>query len=163
MPVDSLGAHGLNCRKSKGRIPQHSALNELVKRTLTAIDVPAILGPRGLCRADDKLPDCMTVIPWAKGQALVWDVTCWDSLISSYVHWSPTECGLVADYATTKKCNLYKDLSHSHWVQPIAFESLGTFGRDALDFIKELGRRTRHHTNDPLAYLKLCQHISVCI
>ena len=163
MPVDSSGAHGLSCRKSQGRIPRHSGLNELVKRALTAIDVPAILEPRGLCRTDDKRPDGMTIIPWAKGRALVWDVTCWDSLAPSYIHWSSTGCGLVADYAATKKCNLYKELSHSHWFQPIAFESLGTFGRDALDFIKELSRRTRRHTNDPLAYLKLCQRISVCI
>ena len=141
MPVDSSGAHGLSCRKSQGRIPRHSGLNE----------------PRGLCRTDDKRPDGMTIIPWAKGRALVWDVTCWDSLAPSYIHWSSTGCGLVADYAATKKCNLYKELSHSHWFQPIAFESLGTFGRDALDFIKELGRHTRRHTNDPLAYLKLCR------
>ena len=33
-PVDSQGTHGLHCRKSLGCHPRHSAINDLIKRSL---------------------------------------------------------------------------------------------------------------------------------
>ena len=35
--VDTSGTHGLSCRRSEGRIPRHSALNDLVQRSLNSI------------------------------------------------------------------------------------------------------------------------------
>ena len=48
-------------------------------------------------------------------------------------------------------------------VMPVALETSGVFGRDALGFISDIARRTRALTMDPLSYLKLCQQFSVRI
>ena len=40
---------------------------------------------------------------------------------------------------------------------PIAVESSGAFGKDALEFFQDLGRRTRLQTKDVLSYHKLYQ------
>ncbi len=43
--VDETGVHALSCRKSKGKLPHHSYLNDIIKRALTAIDIPCALEP----------------------------------------------------------------------------------------------------------------------
>jgi hypothetical protein len=52
---------------------------------LTSIHVNSTLEPNGLSRDDGKRPDGMTLIPWIKGQPLIWDVTIVDTLADSYV------------------------------------------------------------------------------
>jgi hypothetical protein len=47
--------------------------------------VNSTLEPNGLSRDDGKRPDGMTLVPWIKGQPLVWDVTVVDTLADSYV------------------------------------------------------------------------------
>ena len=41
--VDHLVTHGLSCRKSQGRHSCHAAINDLIKRSLAAVKVPAHL------------------------------------------------------------------------------------------------------------------------
>ena len=77
--VDGLGLHGLSCRKSKGRIPRHTALNQLVKQSFVSVHIPSTLEPRGLCSSNECHPDGVTIIPWSQGKCLAWDVTCHDS------------------------------------------------------------------------------------
>ena len=48
--VDETGVHALSCHKSKGRLPHHSYLNDIIKRALTAIGIPCAFEPRGLCK-----------------------------------------------------------------------------------------------------------------
>ena len=76
---------------------------------------------------------------------------------------SSTGTGLLANHAAAQKRRLYQELTTCHRFVPIAFESTGAFGEDALYFIKEVAKRSRSITKDPLSYLKLCQQISVCI
>ena len=118
---------------------------------------------RGLCWRDSKRPDGLSIIPWARGHALVWDVTCWDSFAPSNIHLSSSRAGLLADHAATKKRALYAELSTCHHFLPIAFESTGAFGQDALDFVHDLAKPCRRLSYDLLSYLKLYQRISVCI
>ena len=140
--VDETGVHALSCRRSQGRLPRHSSLNDIVKRALVAVKVPCTLEPRGLCRGDGKRPDT-----FAKSNLLL----------------ATDGAGLVADQAASNKRRLYSELCQSHFFVPIAVESTGSFGQDAMRFFHELARRTRSETKDPLSYLKLCQKISVCI
>ena len=161
--VDDSGVHGLSCRRSQGRIPHHSALNDIVHRSLTSANISATLGPCGLCRQDGKRPDGLTIVPWANGRTLVWDVTCWDSLAPSNISMASSQAGSLANFAASKKRALYDELAITHIFQLIAFESTGVFGQDALGFFHKLSRRSRLLTNDPLSYLKLCQRISVCM
>ena len=46
---------------------------------------------------------------------------------------------------------------------PIAIETTGVYGDDALHFFKALGRQIREYTHDSLSYYKLTQRISVTI
>ena len=162
-PVDYSGVHGLSCCSSRGRIPRHTALNGIVHRALATANVPATLEPHGLCRGNGKRPDGKTITPWFRGKLLVWNVTCWDSFTPININLSSTGTGLLANHATAKKRRLYQELTTCHRFVPIAFESTDAFGKDALNFIREVAKRSRNITKDPLSYLKLCQQISVCI
>ena len=76
---------------------------------------------------------------------------------------SSARAGMLADHAADRKRETYRDLLPSYCFIPIALKSTGVFGQDALDFICDVAKRSRLITNDPLSYLKICQHISVCI
>ena len=62
--TEDTGLHALSCCRSKGRLPRHSALNDIVKRALVDADIPATLKPRGLCQGDERCPDGVSLIPW---------------------------------------------------------------------------------------------------
>jgi hypothetical protein len=74
MQVDSLGTHGLVCRKSTGRHMRYNAVND-VKRALASANVPAILEPKSLGRDDGKRPDGLVVMPGASERCIAWDLT----------------------------------------------------------------------------------------
>ena len=82
--MDERGLHGLSCRFSKGRFYHHSALNDLVKRSLDFTKISSRLELTGLYRTDGKRPDGATLVPWKGGRVLVWDVTCADTLSPSH-------------------------------------------------------------------------------
>ena len=78
--VTEDGWHGLSCLKSAGRFSRHSNLNALIKQSLSSTHIPSVLEPRHLYRTDQKRPDGLTLVPWADGKQLLWDVTVVDSL-----------------------------------------------------------------------------------
>jgi len=53
----------------------HSQLNDILWRAFKTASVPAVKEPAGLSRDDGKRPDGVTLLPWAKGKPLAWDVT----------------------------------------------------------------------------------------
>ncbi len=95
--VDEYGIHGLKCRYSKGRHSRHSAINDIIKRSLESIKVPCHLEPTGITRSDGKRPDGCTLVPWKQGKPLVWDATCPDTLAPSHVNLASRGAGLVAN------------------------------------------------------------------
>jgi hypothetical protein len=101
--VDEIGTHGLSCFKSSGRFSRHTEINSIINRSLTSIHVNSILEPNGLSRDDGKRPDGMTLVPWIKGQPLVWDVTVVDTLADSYVLKSSEVSGSAAEMACKRK------------------------------------------------------------
>ena len=50
-------------------------LNALIKQSLSSTRIPSVLEPRHLYRTDQKRPDGLTLVPWAVGKQLLWDVT----------------------------------------------------------------------------------------
>jgi len=48
MQLIVFGTHGLSCRRSGGRIPQHAAVNKTIRRALVSGGVPAVLEPIGV-------------------------------------------------------------------------------------------------------------------
>ena len=161
--VDALGARGLSCRFSKGRHSRHSALNDIVKRTLESIKIPCHLEPSGLFRSDRKRPDGASIVPWKGGKVLIWDATCPDTLAPSHLRLAVREGGAVTDDAKFRKTQKYSNLVSSHYFVPLAVESFGVFGKEAQSFLKELGQRVKLSSGDPMAHRYLMQRISVAV
>ena len=65
--VDRLGLHGLSYNKNTGCFPRHSAINSILKRSLTCISLPSVLEPVGLTR-DRRRPDRLTLNPWYRAE-----------------------------------------------------------------------------------------------
>ena len=152
--VDSLGRHGLSCKKSGDRHYRHSALNDIIKRALISVHVPCRLEPQGLFQSDGKRPDGASLVPWKSGQSIAWDATCRDSFAPFYRSSSTHSPGAVADLAEVSKCQKYQHLPPTHCFTPVAFESLGAVGSRTL---KDIGRRIRLETGEPKATFYLLQ------
>ena len=69
----------------------------------------------------------------------------------------PWALALWQNVAAASKRLLYSDLCQSYTFISLAVESAGSIGRDALEFLHDLGRRTRSKTKDPLSYLKMSE------
>ena len=161
--VDKLGTHGLSCVKSAGRHSRHAAINSIVQRSLAAAKIPSTLEPSGLFRSDGKRPDGITIAPWRFGRSLVWDVTCPDTYASSYVQQSTSEAGAVANLAEARKKTKYVAISRTHHFIPIAIETSGALGHEAMGLITDIARRIRNISHEPMARAYLLQRISVAI
>jgi hypothetical protein len=161
--VDTLGAHGLSCRRSAGRTVRHQQINDLVWRALTRANIPATKEPVGLSRSDGKRPDGLTLIPWKSGKGLIWDVTVADTLAPSYLADTSSTPGSAAEKAATKKITKYTELARTHLFCPLAWESMGPANEQGLSFIKELGQRISTVTGDPREAAFLFQRISITL
>ena len=87
--VDARGLHGLACRKSAPRHQRHSQMNDLIWRAVIRAEIPAVKEPIGLMQ-DGKRSDGATLIPWARGKPLAWDVTVPDIYADSHTRHSHT-------------------------------------------------------------------------
>ena len=61
--VDHLAIDSLSCKKSEGHHYRHTAVNDILYRTLASAHIPSRLTPSDLNHADSKCPDGVTVIP----------------------------------------------------------------------------------------------------
>ena len=99
----------------------------------------------------------VTTVPWKCGKLLVWDGTCPDTFAPSYVSQATTAAGEVAAQAEERKCSCLPDFV------PVAIETTGVIGPQTSLFMKELGRRARGQTGDPLASSYIFQRLSIAI
>jgi hypothetical protein len=148
--VDEIGIHGLSCSKSSGRFSRHTEINSIINRSLTSIHVNSTLEPNGLSRDDGKRPDGMTLVPWIKGQPLVWDVTVVDTL--------------AAEMACKRKHNKYSSIISSNYIfKGLAFETLGPWCKETIDFINVIGDRLIAESGDSKFKKFLFERISLAI
>jgi hypothetical protein len=96
--------------KEDFRFSRHSDLNQIIQRALSSIHIFSSLEPCGLLRDDGKRPDGGTLIPWSKGQRLIWDVTCVDTLTDSYIRKTSINAGSAAEEASKRKHDKYQNL-----------------------------------------------------
>ena len=162
-PVDNTGRHGLSCRKSAGRLSRHSAVNELIKRALMSAEIPSRLEPTSLAQHNDRRPDGMSLTPWTRGRCLAWDFTCPDTLAPSHLNIAVNGPGVVANEAEMKKRAKYACLTATFHFVPIAVETLGSLGEEAVNFIHDLGRRITTVTGERRATEFLLQRLSVAV
>jgi len=126
-------------------------------------DMLAHLEPNGLLRNDGKKPDGATLVPWACGHCLLWDFTCPDTLALSHVYESSLAAGSAASEAESRKSAKYSELSVVHTFVPIAVETFGAWGPEAIAFVSELGRRISAVTGEPRSTLFLRQRIDIAL
>ena len=69
----------------------------------------------------------------------------------------------MAEQAEQQKKTKYADLLTTHHFVPIGIKTTSVFGPEALSFLKELGRRLRAHSGDPLSFSHILQQIGVTI
>ena len=151
--VDTFGTHPLSCRFSAGHIPRHSALNDVVRRGLSAAGIPSMLEPAGLDRGDGKRPDGITVYPYSRGRCLIWDATCVNTFASSNLMRS----ALAAEVRKTAK------LGRRFIFQPIAVETSGAMGKSTIQFFNDLGRRLAVRFQDQRKSDFMFQRVSLAI
>jgi hypothetical protein len=76
------------------------------------------------------------IVPWNKGQPLVWDVTVVDTLADSYVLKTSEVSGFAAEMACKRKHNKYRSIISSNYIfKGLAFETLGPWCKETIDFI----------------------------
>jgi hypothetical protein len=161
--VDSSGAHGLSCRRSAGRQLRHALLNDILHRAFVKAGVPAVKEPTGLSHGDEKRPDGCTLIPWADGRCLAWDVTVPDTLAPSHIQASSRSAGAAAEASDRAKHLKYSHLVRSHCLTVVAVETLGPFNREGALLISNLGRKLSISSGDPRETSFLFQRLSVAV
>ena len=102
-------------------------------------------------------------MPWKTGRVLVWDVTCPDTYAPSHISVATRGAGAVAAQAEQRKRLKYAELEAIHHFVPVAIETSGVCGPEALQFLHELGHRLKAETREPRSLQFLFQRISVTI
>ncbi|XP_062530416.1 uncharacterized protein LOC134200792 [Bombyx mori] len=161
--VNELGHHGLSCQKSAGRIPRHASLNDMIRRALTTVNVPAVLEPIGILRSDGKRPDGVTLIPWSVGRCLVWDATCVDTVAPCHLDGTSSRPGSAAASAEITKKRKYSGLGSSYSFLPFAVETMGPWGPEAKNFLTEISKRLKEVTHDAKAGWYFAQRVSLAV
>ena len=161
--VNTLGHHGLACTKSMGRLPRHSQLNDIVKRSLATAGIPSVLEPVGLDKRDGRRPDGITIFPFNGGKSLCWDATCVDTFCQSAIGETAHTPGAAANKAEKCKRDFYSDISMQYIFEPLAVETTGVLGKSTSSFIAQLGRRVSGVTGDKRETSWLHQRISIAV
>jgi hypothetical protein len=130
---------------------------------LVKAGVPAMKEPPGLLRSDGKRPDGCTLIPWANGKCLAWDVTGPDTLAVSHLSSTCSEAGAASESAARLKKLKYNDISRTHIFTAIAIESMGPINKDGQALISDLGRRLTLISGDPRETSFLFQRLSIIV
>lgn len=138
-------------------------INQVIKRTLVAAQIPAILEPAGMFRSDGKRPDGVSMIPWSRGKLLVWDATVSDTLAPSLLRHTRQRAGAAAQLAVLKKRHKYSTILPTHNFVAFAMETFGSFSYEAALLVASLGRRLAEVTGDSREVMHLRQRLSIAV
>jgi hypothetical protein len=133
---------------------------------LTSIHVNSTLEPNRLSLDDEKRPDGMTLVPWIKGQHLVWDVTIVDTLADSHFLKTSKVSGFATEMACKGKHSKYTRssiISSNYVFKGLAFETLGPWCKETIDFINVIGNRLIAESGDSKSKKFLFERIFLAI
>ena len=119
--------------------------------------------PAGLSHDDGKRPGGVTLLPWAKGKPLAWDVTVPDTYADSHLADTATTAAAAADKAASNKVAKYRQIANSHIFVPVVIDTAGTWNHQAVELVQELGRRMTAVTGDTRQATYLFQRMSVAL
>ena len=84
-----------------------------------------------------------------------------DTLARSYIAATSQLAGAAADAAEDRKRSKYQALDSRFIVQPVGFETLGTWGAGAKTFLAEVGSRVKQATGNVRSMEFLRQRVSI--
>ena len=80
----------------------------------------------------------MTLIPFERGHALVWDATVVDTLAPSYVYHESSNPGQTIATAERNKVLKYLDHQANYLVEPLAFDTASNSGPTTAILLKKI-------------------------
>ena len=157
------GHHGLSCRFGSGRHSRHNQVNDVICRAFIKSGTLATREPQSLCTGSGKRPDGVTQVPWSRGRCLAWDATCPNTFAESHALINSNRAGSAAAAAEAAKSQKYADITAGVDFTPVAIETSGTWGEQAIELVKEIGRRIALTTHEPRSTVFLRQRLSVAV
>ena len=158
---DRLGHHRLSCRLlASGRLARHSAVNDLVSRSMQHAGVANSKEPRNLSPNDNLRPDGLTHEPWSRGQQLIWDVTVRDAFAASYRSIARNARAVAAKGEHDKRAK-YATLLGEYCLVPFVIDTAGVWGEAALKLVKDIGARITAKTGEKRAAAFIRQRVAV--
>jgi len=94
---------------------------------------------------------------------MTWDVTVVDTVAPSHVSDSALRACSAATKAEAQKIQKYASIALTHTFIPLAFETLGAWGSQSEEFVRDLGRRLVEKTGDRMEPSYLRQRLSMAI
>jgi len=125
--------------------------------------MPAVKEPISLMRDDNKRPDGTTLLPWARGKPMVWDVTVPDTYAESHIGSTATKPGAAAHKSAQNKIDEYSELASTHIFYAFAIETAGTWHEMVIELTQEIGRRITTITEDTRETTFLFQRFSMAL
>ena len=125
--------------------------------------MPAHKEPTGLVSQGGKRPERVTMIPWARGKPLPWDVTVSDTYAESHIISTSAAAGAAAKRAAAIKITKYSDITCTHIFYAISIETAGSWDVQAVELMEEIGRRITAATNYQNETMYIFQRISMAI
>jgi len=122
--------------------------------------MPAVEEPVSLMRDDNKCPDGSTLLPWARGKPMAWDVTVPDRFTESHIGSTATKPGAAALKTAQNKTDKHAKLASTHIFNPFVVETAGKWHDMAIELTQEIGRRIITITEDTRETTFLSQHLS---
>jgi len=115
-------------------------------RAIKRAQMPAVKEPIDLMRDDNKRPDGTTLLPWARGKPMAWDVKVPDTYAESHIGNTATKPGGAAQKTTQNKIDKYSKLASTHIFYSFAIETAGTWHEMAIELTQELTEDTPETT-----------------
>jgi len=144
---------------------RHSHLNDILWRAIKRAQMPAVKEPMpiNLMRDDNKRPDGTTLLPWARGKPMAWDVTVPDTYAESHIGSTSTKPGAAAQKTAQNKIDKYSKLASTHIFYPFAIQTAGTWHQMATELTQEIGNRITTITEDTRETTFLFQRLSMAL
>ena len=120
----------------------NAMLNDIIWRSIKRAQIPTHTEPTGNVSQGSKRPDGVTMIPWARGKPLAWDVIVSDTYVESHIISTSAEAGAAAKRAAAIKTTKFSDITSTHIFYPISIKTAGSWDVEAVELMEEIGRRT---------------------
>jgi len=139
-------------------------MNDILWQAINRAQIPAVkepVRPVSLIQ-DGKRPDGVTLLPWARGKPLAWDIIVPDTYAESHLQDTACRPGAAGERAANKS-SMYCDLAGTHLFFPVAIETAGTWNQMAVELVQEIGRRITLVTQDSRETVFLFQRLSIAL